>query len=335
MPIDSILPARAQRAAAHGVARPDGSPRQRGVAVVTALLIVALATLAVTGVMWRQQVQVRSVENQIALAETRWLARGAIDWTRTMLAYDARKAGDIDHLGEFWAVPMADTKIADAEDGGLRDGYLSGQIVDEQGKYNLLNLSTKGEVDEVQVTHLSALLAALGIDTALATPIAQAVADTESKPASDGNTEAPAALPMLVVDDLLRVSGIDASTVERLRPHVALLPRGGSDMVKVNANTASAEVLHAAVPRLPLQQAQVLVAQRGQAFQYFLDAERFKIQANAFGVGLETADLKLLDVKSSYFRVQGRIRYDRALVSLEALVYRSGSKTRVLWHQEY
>jgi len=303
--------------------------------VVTALLIVALATLAVTGVMWRQQMQVRSVENQINLAETRWLARGAIDWARTMLLYDARKSA-VDHAGEFWAVPMSDTKVADAEDGGLRDGYLSGRIIDEQGKYNLLNLALKGEIDETELAHLSALLEVLGVDTALARPIAQAVADTQVLPTADAETTLPKALPMMLPDDLLRVAGIDTATIDRLRERITFLPRTGTEATKVNLNTASPEVLHAMVPQLSLQQAQTLVAQRDQTGIYASDTANFQTQAKAVGAHLEASDLTRVDVKTSFFRVKGSIRYDRALVSLEALVYRSGTtQTRVLWYQEY
>ncbi len=307
--------------------------RIAGVAVVTALLIVALATLAVTGVMWRQQVQARSVENQISLAETRWLARGAVDWARTMLLYDARKSS-VDHNGEFWAVPMSDTKVADAEDGGLREGYLSGRITDEQGKYNVLNLALKGEIDEVELAHFGALLEVLGLEQGYARPIAQAVADTQIS--ADSESGLPKALPMMLPDDLLRVAGVEAGMIDRLRDYITFLPRNGNDVVKINLNTAGPEVMHAVVPVLSLQQAQALVARRDQAGEYFNNTGDLVTRAKAVGATVETSDLGRTDIATSFFRVKGRIRYDRALVSLEALVYRSGSsKTSVLWHQEY
>lgn len=306
---------------------------QRGVAVVTALLVAALATLAVTGVMWRQQVQARSVENQIALAETRWLARGAIDWARVMLTYD-RSRSTVDHLGEFWAVPIADTKVADPQD-GLREGYLSGQITDEQSKYDLHNLATAGVVDEAkELPKFVRLLEALGIDAPLGPAIAQAIADTQARIGADGNLVPPSALPMLVVDDLARVAGVEAGAIERLRPFVAFLPRPGTATVPVNANTAGAEVLHATIAALSLQQAQMLIGKR-EARTNFNSTGEIENDARSLGVDL-AGELSGIAVKSNYFRIQGRIRYDRALVNLEALVYRldSGGSTRVLWQQE-
>ena len=38
--------------------------RQRGAAIVTALLVVTLAVVIVSGMLWRQQVEIRAVENQ-------------------------------------------------------------------------------------------------------------------------------------------------------------------------------------------------------------------------------------------------------------------------------
>lgn len=319
-----------------GAARTRG--RQGGAAVITALLVVALATLAVTGVLWRQQVQARAVENQILLAESRWLARGAIDWARVMLRYD-RSQGVVDHAGEFWATPLAEVKISDIEPGGLREGYLSGQISDEQSRFNLLNLAAKGEVDEAQAERFAILLDTVGLDPQLALVIARAIARTEPRSLGGRDqTERATALPMLVVEDLLRIGGLDAAALDRLRPFVVLLPRTGGEPVKVNINTASAEVLRAAVPRLTLAQARALVEQRGHQFQFFRDATG-DLPNKALGVGaaLGPEDVAGVDVQSSFFRIRGRIRYDRALVGVEAVIYRSPAapySTRVLWQQE-
>ena len=54
--------------------------RQRGVAVVTALLLTTLAVTIVASLFWQQQVQVRSMENQRLQSQTKWIQRGALDW---------------------------------------------------------------------------------------------------------------------------------------------------------------------------------------------------------------------------------------------------------------
>ena len=56
--------------------------RQRGVAVITALLLTALAITVVASLFWQQQVQVRSMENQRLRLQTQWPQRAARDLCR-------------------------------------------------------------------------------------------------------------------------------------------------------------------------------------------------------------------------------------------------------------
>ena len=311
--------------------------RMRGVAIITALLVVALATLAVTGVMWRQQVQARSVENQIALAEIRWLARGASDWARQILMQDENTT-TVDHMGEAWALPIAELEISTITDSGLAQGFLSGEIVDEQGRFNVLDLARDGKPlaeDSPPRQRFGRLLAVLGLSQELVAGVADAVARTQPRAGADGQVKAGLTLPVLVADDLTRVAGIDAGVIERLRPHVTFLPRPAADPLKVNANTASAEVLYATIGKITVQQAQLLVRER----------ERIHFQQTAdivtrLGGTLTPADLEGLDVHSNFFRVRGRLRYGRALLMTEALIFRQtrglqgGPYTRILWRQE-
>ncbi|HBD37193.1 MAG TPA: general secretion pathway protein GspK, partial [Cupriavidus sp.] len=126
--------------------------RQRGAAVVTALLIVTLAVVVVSGMLWRQQVQIRSIENQRLMAQAQWIERAAVDWARLILRDDQRRS-NVDYLGEPWSVPVAETRLSDFLGAGLRTdqagetSFLSGRILDAQARFNLTNLyqSTSGE----------------------------------------------------------------------------------------------------------------------------------------------------------------------------------------------
>jgi general secretion pathway protein K len=73
--------------------RPHPLRQQRGVAVLMALLIVTIATLAVSAMLWRQQVQLRALENRLALTQARALALSAIDWARLVLWEDLNLPG--------------------------------------------------------------------------------------------------------------------------------------------------------------------------------------------------------------------------------------------------
>lgn len=157
--------------------------RERGAAIIMALLVVAFAALLVSGLLWRQQVQIRRVENQRLRDQAQWAARAATDWTRFILRTQA-DSRPVDYLGGEWAVPIAPTRAADVlghtgDDAELLDHtYLSGSMDDEQAHYNLRNLvwsPTLGtlEPNPSQLTHFRRLLQLLGLDSQLADPIAQ------------------------------------------------------------------------------------------------------------------------------------------------------------------
>src|SRR5579872_6785978 len=119
---------------------------QRGVAVVTALLLTTLAVTIVASVFWQQQVQVRAVENQRSQSQTQWVMRAALDWTRIILREDARTTS-VDQLGESWATPLAETRLddyVDADGTQANPITLSGSVVDAQSRYNLSNLAQGG-----------------------------------------------------------------------------------------------------------------------------------------------------------------------------------------------
>ena len=162
---------------------PQKAPhRQSGAAIIMALLVVAIAAMLVSSLLWRQQIQIRRIENQRLRDQAQWAARSATDWTRFILRTSADVA-PIDYLGGVWAVPIAPTRVSDVL--GHRDSeataedstYLSGSIEDAQAHFNLRNLigSPKpGELqpDPAQVKHFQRLLQLLGIDSQLADPVA-------------------------------------------------------------------------------------------------------------------------------------------------------------------
>ncbi|MBY0556609.1 MAG: general secretion pathway protein GspK, partial [Burkholderiaceae bacterium] len=85
--------------------------RQRGVAVVTALLLTTLAVTIVASLFWQQQVQVRSMENQRLQLQTRWIVRGALDLSRLVLYQDFIDYGGMTQLNGVWATPLEETRL--------------------------------------------------------------------------------------------------------------------------------------------------------------------------------------------------------------------------------
>ncbi|GAA7763519.1 type II secretion system minor pseudopilin GspK [Helicobacter pylori] len=316
--------------------------RQRGAAVVTALLIVTLAVVVVSGMLWRQQVQIRSIENQRLMAQAQWIERAAVDWARLILRDDQRRS-NVDYLGEPWSVPVAETRLSDFLGAGLRTdqagetSFLSGRILDAQARFNLTNLyqSTSGEsgltisIDPASMQAFGRLLQTLGMNAALAETTAQYVLRAAKGGSGDGQ---PVPRPPDSVQSLLAIPGFTPEMIDTLEPFVTVLP----ERTTVNANTADAEVLAAVIDKLPLDRARELLRQRDRA--YFNNTGDITTQLQTIAPkAVITANT--LDVSSRYFLIYGLVRHDRARRLKVSLVERqnvqgSGNTTRVVWSRD-
>jgi general secretion pathway protein K len=153
---------------------------QSGVAIISALLVVALSAILVSGILWRQQVQIRRIENQRLLSQAQWISRGALDWTRLILRSEGDTSAGITYLGGVWGVPIAKTRLSDflGQIGEVRASegaatYLSGSIEDAESKFNLRNLVSSPapgllQLNVEQIAAFQRLLAELGVNGQLA-----------------------------------------------------------------------------------------------------------------------------------------------------------------------
>jgi len=299
------------------------SRRQRGVAVVTALLLTTLAISIVASLFWQQQVQVRSMENQRLQLQTKWIQRGALDWASVILR---QPFGGRISLEQVWATPLAETRLdqyieRERVQGENFNASLSGQVYDATARYNLNNLATGGKRDLIETEVLGRLLTNLRQEPRLARPIAdfvaagQALTENLDAPGNTSTAQTPRKgnpMPLMRVDDLLAVQGVKPETVEALRPFVIVLPAQGTT---VNVNTAPAEVLAAVLAGCSTSQANALVEQRKRV--PWNDVQQFlsEVQCRDEAVGQPK-----ISITSNYFLVQSRIRLDRAALDAESLV---------------
>lgn len=315
--------------------RPASLAAQRGVAIITALLLTALAVTIVASLFWQQQVQVRSIENQRLHLQTQWILRGALDWARLVLREDA-KFTSVDTLDEPWAVPLAETRldqyVENGRSGGDQtDATLSGHIVDAQGRFNLANLAQGGIINPREVAAFARLLDSLQLNAGLAQTLADTMARAQ-QPAAGSAASAPAgavrqsgeqALALLQVDDVLAVPGFTAPMLAALRDFVTLLPRA----TPLNVNTASAQVLAARIDTLSQSDAAALVAAREKA--YFRSSADFLARLpQGKADGANTGELA---VTTNFFIVYGAVRLDRASMEMQALIERNGGSTSLIW----
>ena len=305
--------------------------RQRGVAVIIALLLTTLAITIVASLFWQQQVQVRSIENQRLQLQMQWVLRGALDWAGLILREDA-KYSSTDSLDEPWAVPLQDTRLDQYVDSSQGDtsnagAILSGGISDAQARYNLTNLCPSGTIKPAEVAVFAQLLGNARLNPALAQATANqmALAQQATVPNTPtlGTLSGPQPMNLTQVDDLLAVPGFTPEMLDRIRDFVIFLPVA----TPVNVNTAPAEVLAARIG-LPLSQAVALVASRStQSFQSIADfAQRLP--------GNVTPSASDLSVMTNYFLVNGKVSMDRAELEVQALIARNGYYTNLVWVRE-
>ncbi|HEV8645558.1 MAG TPA: type II secretion system minor pseudopilin GspK [Burkholderiales bacterium] len=302
------------------------SAGQRGVAIVLAMGVVALAAMAATAIMITQSTWWRQSELAAAHVQAQTLVQASVDWSRAMLS-DDRRLSNIDHLGEPWALRLPPMSV--------ESGELAGDIADQQGLFNLNNLVKSGKVDLAQLAHLQSLLSMLGLPTALAGALADWLdADSEPQPQGGAEDEFYLALqppylaanrPLTDLAELALVRGFDDDVRARLRPFVSALPA----FTAVNVNTAPPEVLAAIVEGLGLDGARDLVAKRSRA--YFRDRTDLLRQLPN-GVLVATEDISF---SSDYFMATLRATIGGAQARCVALLARgnSGGWPAIVWRK--
>ncbi|WP_077037526.1 type II secretion system minor pseudopilin GspK [Pelomonas sp. KK5] len=305
--------------------------RQQGAALLTALLIVSLVASLAAAMVWRQYraVQVEAAER--ARAQADWMLQGALDWARIILRADelANRNKRWDHLGEVWAVPLAEARLSsflaqgqgvtDTTDAGP-DAFLSGGITDAQALYNLYNLipvAPATTVSKVEMDALERLCAIAGAPPDTARLIA------ERLPAAYATTADVETAPLRPVNlDQLAWFGLSQDTIERLRPLMVILP----ERTLLNLNTASREVIASTFDNVDLASAERLVQGRKSAP---LDSPAAAAAYLQPAVIQDPNFVNRASVFSSYFFVTGRLRLDQRVLQQRSLVQRF-SDLRVL-----
>ena len=329
--------------------------RQTGAALLTAMLTVTLVATLASAALWQQ---FRSLEVETAergRLQSGLILTGALDWARLILREDARSGG-ADHLAEPWAVPLEEARLSSflAVDGVVadneRDAFLSGSIVDMQGRLNVANLvdgSGKSAAGVASFERLFELLdiapqtlvtltdnyvdatkkAALAAQPSATSPPSSssfASAPSASTPASSSASPSGAPADFLLPQRLEQLTwlGLDVATLAALEKHVTLLPT----RTPVNLNTASALVIAASTPGLDIAGAQKLVAARARKhFSTLADASQ------ALGNSAVSFTDGTHSVASRFFEVRGQLRLDQLAVFERSLVQRDGLNVRTLW----
>ena len=322
------------------------------------MLTVTLVATFAAAALWQQWRSVEVETAERARVQSTWILTGALDWSRLILREDGR-AGGADHLAEPWAVPLNEARLSAflAVDKNAseteREAFLSGQVIDLQGKLNVNNLIEGNSLSATALASFSRLFELLGLPKeqllTLASSLLEAVRDpapagagaapnpTAAPPSTGASAPVPVsptptpvtapvatALSPLMPERLEQLVwlGLPRETLAVLMPYITLLPQ----RTAVNLNTASAEVMYASTPGLDMANAQRLVAAR--------DRKHFSTLAEA-NQQMGGTEGKFSDaqhaVATRFFEVTGQLRLDQTLVQERSVLQRDGLQVRTLW----
>ena len=291
------------------------------------MVIMVLVVTATAGMVWQQSRAFRIEAAERARAQAAWILTGALDWARLILREDQRsnRGEPHDSLDEPWATPLAEARLStflavdkDNNTEGAPEAFISGGITDAQSHFNLAGLlDDAGKEVPAQRAALERLCSLVGTTSDTAARISQALVAARLGSADDGPRGQPLR-PTRLAD--LAWAGIDGATLTMLEPYVVLLPVA----TPVNVNTASREVLMAAIDGIDLGTAERLVqARQRKAFRRVDDIKNELPSAVVLDGGR-------IGVSSSHFEVAGRLRLDDRVLEQRSLLVRREDRVDVL-----
>jgi len=297
---------------------------QQGVAIITALLIVAIATTISINISTRLQLDIRRTANIITADQAWQYTLAAESWSRRVLQTD-RRNNSIDHYGEDWAIELPALPV--------EGGYIRGKLTDLQGCFNLDSLAPNGTVNQLAVERFKRLLRNLDLRPELADAVVDwldtDVQTTIPDGAEDGyymNLEQAyrsANSAMLSPSELRLVRGFeDIAVYNRLLPYVCAYGAAAP----INVNTATAEVLRSLANDITESDAAAIIEHRNETA--FADINAFT-GFNNLKDSVKQVDG--LSVSSDYFMLETESKIGQARVRMYSVIHRDNTgQTTVL-----
>ncbi|MBL4606698.1 MAG: type II secretion system minor pseudopilin GspK [Pseudomonadales bacterium] len=237
-------------------------PRQKGVALITVLLIFAVASVIAIQMSSRLQLDLRRTENMLALDKGAAYARGAEDYAMALVP-DLIKDNP-------QAVTLASQNLPPYI---VEEGVLQVSIYELSGRFNINWLdSVNNDPDEPSIDAFERFVVELGVDAAQARDLAIAIADwidADDDPTGVAGAESQEYLryeppyrtgnqPFQSVSELLLVRGMTGELYETLKPFICVLPSSS----KLNINAASTPVILSLSDKVTTDNAQQLITDR-------------------------------------------------------------------------
>lgn len=239
--------------------------RQRGTAIITALLVVLLAASVAAFLLAQQSRALTRTARATERAQAMLFAQPMLQWARSAL-FEFQKTNKSVDLTQRWAHPIGAQPI----EGATATGFFR----DEAGRFNVNNLvGEDGKRSDGDIEIFKRLLEILGLNPELGYALLDWI-DKDDETTFPGGAENLAYLslpqpyraanqPLVLIEELYRVKGFDAATVAKLKPFITALPV----RTRINVNTAPEEVLAAVFPNQKTALGDLLTRRMTQPFR--------------------------------------------------------------------
>lgn len=307
------------------IARRASRDRQRGIALITAIVLVAIATVLATTIGFASVMAARRATAVFGADQAMLAAEGA----EAMAGYVLKQSGAIssgtDSLDQVWAQPYGPYPLSP----GVTLQFA--QIEDQQGKFNINNLAAGGKYDDASIQTFQQLLMLLGLEPKWADLMASWIATDNNMPLPDGAGDSEylsqtppyrtANEPVTSISELLALPGFGRTRYNRLAPYIAALPAGTA----INICTASGVLLDAISGKTEYSTDPAALAKQRQQNGCFPTQAEFDMSLSP---GLRSRLGSRIGSSSNYFRLRTFITIGTARFSLYSLLYAENGQIR-------
>ena len=280
--------------------------QQQGIALITILVMVALATILAATIAKRQANTAENTAYLMRQNQSLLYAKSAEAFFSELLVDDANNAGAVDHLQENWAKPMPAFPV--------EDGFVSGALQDESGKFNLNSLVNDEGVPNPQAKlWFEKLLLRVGLPEKLSEAVIDwQDADDEISGTMGAENSYYQGLPQGYlaanskfhnVEELKLVRGFEDQKYLQIVDYVSALPASDS---KVNVNTAPAMLLASLDPKLDINAVEQALQKRQVNLEHFSNINDLWVTEPFKQVSpdVQSQVNALLGVQSNYFKAK-------------------------------
>jgi general secretion pathway protein K len=297
---------------------------QHGVALITAMILVAIAAVLATAIGFSSAMAARRASTVFGADQSLLAGEGG----EAMAAYVLRQSTTGTtalSLDQPWAQPYGPFELGD----GVTLEFA--QIEDQQGKFNINNLASGGASDATAIQQMQQLLTVLGLETKWAGILADWIDADNAPNTPDGAedsvylTQTPpyraANMPVTSISELLAMPGFGRDRYNKLAPYITALPPGTT----INVCTAPGQVLDALSGKSEYStDASALANQRKEkgcfpTLEVFTASVATQAQAGLAG---------RIGTSSNYFRLRSIITIGTARFTLYSLLYNRDGQVR-------